>query len=262
MRKIFFCALTGLLLLFSFTETAAQRRRDAKDRSVTIVFSEKTSPATQRKSSGDENIVKIAPLGFIGGVFPLIYERRINDFLTIEVAGGLTHRNYIRGAFLSEEGPEIKEFPWGGDLNNSYDEAEGMYQFDYRKAQMGYMFRVMPKIYFEEEAPDGNYVGLQYNYLKYKFSIPKYEVSGSGGYGHTGAMVDEYENVSDYMVYFGRQIVNDRITLESASGIGLRQVSGKKYVASTSNGLVKDGLASYKQNTINFGVMFTLGYHF
>ena len=82
----------------------------------------------------------------------MTYERKINDFLTIEVAGGLTHRNYIRGAFLSEEGPEIKEFPWGGDLNNSYDEAEGMYQFDYRQAQMGYMFRIMPKIYFEEEA--------------------------------------------------------------------------------------------------------------
>lgn len=260
MRNIFFRALPAILLLVTLTESHAQKKRQARDSSVTIVFAENSKASKTRKKSGDENIIKIAPLGFIGGVFPLLYERKINDFLTVEVAGGLTHRNYIRGAFMKEGGVEIKEFPWGQN-GNGYDEAEQTGSYDYRKAQMGFMYRVMPKIYFEEEAPEGNYVGLQYNYMKYKFTIPRYE-NGSNGSGHTGSNVNEYENITDYMVYFGRQIVNDRITIESSSGIGLRKVKGVKYVASNNNGDVMDGLAPYSQSTINFGITFTVGYHF
>jgi len=260
MRNIFFRALPVVLLCVILTESHAQKRRQARDSSVTIVFAENSKASKIRKKSGDENIIKIAPLGFIGGVFPLSYERKINDFLTVEVAGGLTHRNYIRGAFMKEGGVEIKEFPWGQN-GNGYDEAEQTGSYDYRKAQMGFMYRVMPKIYFDEEAPEGNYVGLQYNYLKYKFTIPKFQ-NGANGYSHSGANMNEYENVTDYMVYFGRQIVNDRITFESASGIGLRNVKGVKYVATNNNGTIVDGLAAYSQSTFNFGVMFTVGYHF
>ena len=123
------------------------------------------------------------------------------------------------------------------------------------------MYRVMPKIYFEEEAPDGNYVALQYNFLKYRFTIPKYEGSILSN-GHTGSPVNEYENITDYMFFFGRQVVNDHITFESASGIGMRKVSGMKYVATNNNGVVKEGLAPYYQSTFNFGLSFTLDYHF
>ena len=258
MRNFFFRALMAVLFLFTISQSHAQKRKQAKDSSVTIVFAENSTASKKRKTSGDDNIIKIAPLGFIGGVFPLLYERKINDFFSVEVAGGLTHRNYIRGAFMKEGGVEIKEYPWG---ENGYDEAEETGSYDYRKAQMGYMFRVMPKIYFEDDAPDGNYIGLQYNYLKYKSTIPRF-TKGTDSYNHNGAEMSEYENITDYMVYFGRQIVNDRITIESSSGIGLRKVKGMKYVATTDNGGVVDGLAPYSQSTINFGITFTLGYHF
>lgn len=261
MKNIFFRIVIGLALFISVADLHAQRKRQAQDSSVTIVFSERTTTGAKRKTAGDGNIVKIAPLGFIGGVFPLSYERRINDFITVEAAGGLTHRNYVRGAFVKEEGVDVKQYPWGAAAAGE-DEAEPAYNYDYRTPKIGFTYRIMPKIYFEEEAPEGSYIGLQYNFLKYKFSIPKYQGTVLSGYSHSGAPVEEYENVTDYMVYFGRQIVNNRITVESASGIGLRQVNGTKYVATANGGSVKDGLAAYKQNTINLGIMFTLGYHF
>lgn len=261
MRKKSFFLFAVLLAGSLALPCLAQRKRDAKDSTVVIIFNESGSSASKkRKAAGEDNIVKIAPLGFISGSFPLLYERRINDFLTVEVGGGLTHRNYIRGAYRKESGVDFKDYPW--DLSSSrYDEADPIFNFDHRTPEIGYMFRVMPRIYFESDAPEGNYIGFLYDFSKYKFSIPAYR-NGSGTSGHTGAARSEYEDITDLMVYFGRQWLYDRISVESSFGIGLRNVNGQKYVASTSGGTLVDGMAGYKQSLINFGLGLTVGYHF
>ncbi|HZH64947.1 MAG TPA: hypothetical protein VEY10_08635 [Flavisolibacter sp.] len=56
--------------------------------------------------------------------------------------------------------------------------------------------------------------------------------------------------------------MNDRITFESVSGIGMRKVSGMKYVATNNNSVVKEGIVPYNPSTFNFGLSFTLDYHF
>jgi hypothetical protein len=258
MRKIILYALCVSLSLSALV-SSAQTRRQAKDSSVTIIFSESArTPSSKKKSaSGEDNIVKIAPLGFITGQFPLLYERRITDFLTVEIGGGITNRNYLRGAFVSagegDDASMFKEYPWSSS-GSDYDVAEPLYSFDARKPAMGYLFRISPRIYFESEAPDGSFLGLQFNHATYNFTIPKY-VSGA----HTGAPQKEHETVTDFMVHFGHQWINDRITLESSSAIGLRKVKGEKYVASDSG---IDGMATYEKSGINFGIGLTVGFHF
>jgi hypothetical protein len=251
-EKLFF----ALALLCAAVPASAQTRRQAKDSSVTITFRETSTTSKKKKASGNDNIIKIAPLGFITGVFPILYERRITDFLTVEVGGGLTNRNYVRGLFIragNEGGGEtpIKEYPWG---STNDDVAEPLYSFEARKPQMGYMFRVEPRVYFESEAPEDNYIGLQYNYAQYKFQIPAL-VNGE----HKGTMMNEHENITDFMVHLGRQWIFDRISVESSSAIGLRKVDGVKYV---NNGQGVEGMAKYSKSTINFGLGFTVGYHF
>lgn len=252
--------LLGLVLL-TFQPLFAQSRKQARDSSVTIIFNEQNkSGAKKKKGSSEMNIVKIAPLGFVSGQFPLLYERKISDVFTIEVGAGLTHRNYVRSVFADAlvKGTDandglIKQYPWD-ETSGQYDLAPEVYNFDVRQAKMGYMYRIEPRIYFGEEAPEENYLGLQYNFARYNFSIPGYK---NGNF--TGDEKKEYENLTDYMVHFGHQWLYDHISMEWSSAIGLRQIKGSKYVVSNTG---TEGFANYNKSIINFGIGFTVGYHF
>ena len=260
-----------LFYLFAFLTLAlnvsAQKRKDARDSSVTIIFNESKAASEKKRASGEDNIVKILPFGFATGVFPILYERRINDWFTIEAGGGLTNRNYIRGLFV-QAGDEqnntiIKKYPWSDNPSyaNNYDEAEEMYSFEFRKPAMGYMFRIQPKVYVESDAPDGGFFSFQFNKLRYNFTIPKY-VSKNGGYEHSGESVKEYEDINDFMVFWGTQYVYDRITLEYTTGVGVRKVNGQKYTATQAGSSVIDGLATYNKTNFNFALGVSLGFHF
>src|ERR1700758_932187 len=97
MKRIF-------LLLFIFTgcfiHTKAQSSKERHDSTVVIIFNNNSSQtASAHKKTKDDNIIKIAPLGFINGSFPILYERVITDFFTVQVGAGLTNKNYIRAVF-------------------------------------------------------------------------------------------------------------------------------------------------------------------
>ncbi|GAB4092767.1 DUF3575 domain-containing protein [Flaviaesturariibacter terrae] len=250
-----------LLAATSLQPVLAQSRRQARDSTVTIIFGEQKSGSTSSKKKGStqNNIVKIAPLGFISGQFPLLYERRISGMLTVQVGGGLTHRNYIRNTFINvlhdEDAPLIKQYPWSAN-SGDYDLAPEPYNFDVRKPKMGYMYRLEPRLYFGGDAPEESYLGFQYNYARYNFSIPGY-VAASNDF--SGAEKNEYETLTDFMVHFGHQWLYDRLSMEWSSAIGLRQIRGSKYVVSNHG---TEGFASYDKSLINFGLGFTVGYHF
>lgn len=260
MNKPFLSVSLCVCLLAFLSPVYAQTKKQTKDSSVVIVFSESKSASTKKhKGSGETNVVKIAPLGFISGTFPLLYERRMTDFLTVQVGGGLTNKNYIRaGMKEADEEVEYSDSPFD---ESYYDEAEALYHFKYRKPKTGFMYTVEPRIYFESEAPEGSYLGIAYNFAKYKFAIPAL-VASPEGYEHKGTPVKEYENITDLMVHFGWQNLYDRISLEYSTAIGLRKVSGSKYVAYNDGTTFVDGLAKYKENRLNFGIGLKVGYHF
>ncbi|RYZ20840.1 MAG: DUF3575 domain-containing protein [Chitinophagaceae bacterium] len=263
MRLKNFSQLLALCFALALQPAAAQTRRDARDSSVTIIFgdgSSKSSTSEKKKkaSSGQNNIIKIAPLGFISGQFPLLYERRLTDVFTVQVGGGLTHRNYIRSAFMSVLNSEgeaalIKEYPWSSS-SSDYDVAAPAYNFDHRQPEMGYMYRIEPRIYFGGDAPEESYLGFQYNHARYNFSIPGL-VNGE----YKGDKKNEFESLTDFMVHFGHQYLYDRISMEWSSAIGLRQIKGNKYVMSNKG---QEGFASYSKSIVNFGIGFSVGYHF
>ncbi|HUQ96583.1 MAG TPA: hypothetical protein VM010_02890, partial [Chitinophagaceae bacterium] len=134
--------------------------------------------------------------------------------------------------------------------------------FDHRTPKMGYLYSIEPRVYFESEAPEGSFLGFEYNYAKYKFQIPGLLKSTNGDYTHSGAPMDEYENITDLMVHFGGQQLFDRISLEYSTGVGLRKISGAKYAAYDDGSGLVEGLAAYKDNKINFGIGLKVGYHF
>jgi hypothetical protein len=261
MKKIFPLLLCPFLSV-CLNPALAQKKQQVKDSSVVIIFQETPAAAAKhKKSSSENNVIKLAPLGFISGAFPLLYERRITDFFTLQLGGGLTNKNYMRAAWVDAlDGLSDTKYPWDGD--NYYDEADGLYNFDHRTPKMGYLYTVEPRIYFESEAPEGAFLGFQYNFSKFNFQIPALKKTDNGDYTHTGAPVQEHENITDFMVHFGGQQLFDRITFEYSTAIGLRKISGTKYAAHTDGSTLTEGLTAYKDNRINFGIGLKVGYHF
>lgn len=255
--------LCSLLLLHFFA--TAQSKQPVKDSSNIIIFNQGSSTHKPAKHIGENNIIKIAPLGFLSGTFPLLYERRITDFFSVQVSGGGTGKDYSRAAFQQNENVINPQYPSG---STDYDNiSEGLFNFNFRKAAPGYMFSIQPRLYFASEALEGSFMGLSYDYYQYNFNIPAVVASSTSpdgsGYTQTGAIQKEHENVTDYMVHFGYQSVYDRLTFEYTTAIGMRNVSGVEYVATPDgSGGVSDGFATYTQHILNFNMGIKVGYHF
>jgi hypothetical protein len=245
-----------LIMSFAFHVTFSQTRKKV-DSSTVIIFNEGGTQTSKKKRSSESNIIKIAPLGFLSGTFPLLYERRFTDFFSIQVAGGLTARNYVRNAFQKETEIEYK-YPW----NDTYtDQSAPAHDMENRKAKMGFMGSIQPRIYFASEGLDGSFLGLSFDYYRYNFEIPG--LTGSGGsYTQNGSPKSEYENIKDFMVHFGYQTLYDNISLEYTTAIGLRNTMGSKYAAGYNGSQLIEGFATYKQSAINFNIGIKVGYHF
>jgi hypothetical protein len=264
-KKLMLSGMCSILLLGTVDSTFAQNRKLKNDSSTVIIFTQKSSStSTERKVTGEDNIIKITPLGLLTGVFPIAYERRITDFLGLQIAGGITHKNYIRGAFqksaFNDDGDKVK-FVYPDNVNRDNDMADPLFTYDNRQAKLGYTYSIQPRFYYESEALDGGYVSFSYDFYRYNFEIPGLTVK-SGSYEHLGAMQQEHENVTDFMVNFGSQAVYDRLTLEYSTGLGIRNVKGSKYVAEVSGSTLREGMATYKQTLLNFTIGFKIGYHF
>ena len=258
------CFSVLLILMYTQLFVAAQSSKNRKDSTVVIIFNENKTERSKSKKTGENTIIKISPLGFITGTFPVYLERRINDFFTVQVGAGVTGKNYLRG-IIQQENEEVNfKYPWG-DNRQITDDAERLYSFDYRKPTMGYMFSVQPRLYFDSEAPDGSFIAVSYDYYKYNFSIPGLVNNANNGAVHTGASKSENETLNDIMVHFGYQTIYDKLTLEYTSGIGLRTASGSKYVAYynyANNSIGNEGFATYNQTAFNFSITLKVGYHF
>jgi hypothetical protein len=261
---------TLLTLLFSLLLCPlvySQKKRDPNQRdSSIIIFSEtpRSAKTSKKLHSGENNVIKIAPLGFLKGSIPIFYERRVNDFFTIQAGAGVTTRNYIRGVWanaLDNEGSGNKYVYTWKDGGKDYSDEDEIYGFEYRTAKTGYSFSLQPRVYFESEAPDGSFLGLSFD--SYRYNFQSMALVGDGSSTRGTKTVDEYEKLNDIMVLFGYQNIYDRLSLEYTTGIGIRNIKGEKYaVAMNNNGQYVDGLANYKKTTVNFEFSIKVGYHF
>jgi hypothetical protein len=250
------------LTLLAFQPVTAQKKKSLKDSTTVIIFNTPETKAKKKKASGESNIIKISPLGLLSGTFPLTFERRITDFFSLQVSGGITSKNFSRTLFASKDNAKITySYPWSDE--STEDISEPLYEFKYRKATLGYMASVQPRVYFESDGLEGPFLGLSFDYYRYNFEIPAVVNESFDGYKQSGPIKKEYENIMDYMVHFGTQTLHDRISLEYSFAVGMRSVKGSKYVARYDVvGGVSDGYATYKQNLLNFNIGFKVGYHF
>ncbi len=257
MKKLFVLVFSILSLQFS-NSSLAQSKKNLRDSTTVIIFNQSSSEKKKHKKSGEDNIIKIAPLGFVSGTFPVLYERSLTEYLGLQVGIGLTNKNYFRTA-TTQDADNIK-YTYPAPYENTYDDvSEHIYKFNYRQVKMGYMLSVQPRLYFESDGLEGSFLGLSLDYYRYNFQIPGIVADGINSYKQTGSMKDENENIQDFMVHFGNQALNDKISIEWTTALGIRNVSGNKYFA-TQSGF--EGISTYKQTVFNFNIGFKVGYHF
>ena len=259
--KSIFC----LLFTFSTALSFAQ-----KDTTVVVNLPHHQYDKKHKKSIGEDNTIKIAPLGFVSGTFPIYAERIITDFFSVQAGLGITSRNYIRNAFQTVSDNFIAPaYPWS--QNSLTDQVDGALDLGNRKSSLGFLFSVQPRIYFESDAPDGSYMSVSYDFYRYNFTIPglvntNTDPLGSPTYQYVGKNKKEHENISDLMVWFGYQDVYDRISIDYSTGLGIRNVKGSKYYFaedySTGGLTTLEGYAPYKQTLFNFNIGIKVGYHF
>lgn len=237
-----------------------------QDTTVTVNLPHKQYDKKHKKPTGEENTIKIAPLGFVSGTFPVYYERVISDFFTVQGGVGITSRNYVRNTFQSID-PITPIYPWSNNYSLS-DLADNTLEMGNRKPNLGFLLSVQPRIYFNSEAPDESFMSISYDFYRYNFSIPGIVYNSNlNEYKHTGSNKKEHENISDLMVGFGYQDVYDRLSIEYSTSIGIRNVKGSKYVYATGtdnsgNPITFDDFAPYKQTLFNYNIGIRVGYHF
>ena len=95
--------------------------------------------------SESKNILKINVLSVITGDLPLYYERVISRSFTIEVGAGLLFPYFIPNSIQNEFDSEPLESP-----------------------DIGYSIWIHPKIYLRQEAPELDYIGVQYRKRTYR----------------------------------------------------------------------------------------------
>ena len=257
MKKLFLLILSILTLQLS-NITYAQSKKNLRDSTTVIIFNQSSSGSKKHKKSGEDNIIKIAPLGFVSGTFPILFERSITEYFSVQVGAGLTHKNYFRTA-TTQDADNIK-YNYPTPYENSYDDvSEHIYKFNYRQVKMGYMLSLQPRLYFESDGLEGSFLGLSLDYYRYNFQIPGVVGDGLNSFKQTGSLKDENENIQDFMVHFGNQALNDKISIEWTTALGIRNVTGNKYFATQS---AFEGVSKYKQTVFNFNLGFKVGYHF
>ena len=264
-----------ILLALTFSlNLNAQKKNKYSDSSTVIIFSQSSKPTgineRKLKKAGEENIIKIAPLGFISGTFPVYYERAITEYFSVQGGLGLTNRNYYREA--SYKSSDVIDFNTSTSASYTYDLADNLYHFDHRTANMGFMFALQPRFYFESEGLDGSFFGVGYQNSRYNFEhqgiVGATGVSnGSAVYG--GSNKSEHETLSDLFAVFGWQTLHDRISFESTVELGIRKISGIKYVSyATSDGAGgyyvtdQNQFQDYAQTKFYFNIGIKVGVHF
>ena len=238
----------------------------------TVVFATKSSTPKEKNRSkglpGFENVIKIAPLSFIIGKIPVYYERKINDFLSVQAGVGITSKHYINDALYADgniSGKSIyKSFKWNDGLtNNSYSDNSA-YGGDDRSYKMGYTVSLEPRLYFDtDDGLDGAFIGLGYTKSRYNY-ISKEVKSNVNNVEYTGGSVKEFDNLSTMMVSFGSQHMYEHLSLEYTAGVGLRSSKGERYIYTNSNttGKFVTGTGIIDRTALAFDITLRVGYHF
>jgi len=168
-------AAAAMLLLSA--EAGAQKMITFESRS-----SSSSSRGRYKSARGEDgkNSLTVGVGSMLNGYIPVYYERTLFSVLTIQVGAGITFRSFPNdlGAAIYSDGENSSNF--NGAYNNDIIDKYSSYK--YRKSSMGQYFSIAPKVYFNESALNGAYIGPMLEYKRFKYKAQLADVSKEAGY--------------------------------------------------------------------------------
>ncbi len=260
-------SILAVVMILMFINVNAQKKRHYRDSTTVLVFSQSSTPLSKNpnksnKSYSGTNIVKIAPLGILSGVFPVYFERGLGNYFSLQAGLGITGRNYFRELLKDYKHVDFT-------TNHNSDLADALYTFDHRIAKPGFMYSIQPRYYEDGEGIDGYFGGIGFNSATFNFEHQ--EVTNIINYAATyngGTAQSESEHIKDIFFVSGYQTLDHKISFEATAEMGIRLVSGTKYVAysaydnTVSNYVLSTGFKDYSQTLFYYNIGIKIGYHF
>ena len=239
----------------------------------TVYFSKDSTrkSTTKKKGSSENNIIKLAPLAFIGGIVPVYFERSINETFSIQIGAGITLKNYIGDAIRGandNQNSNVTTTKWSDGTSDTYTNENDITKN--KKSKIGYFVAIEPRVYFASEGLDGGFMGLSFSRAKYNSTSQKIDTRSIISSGNGGRLTNETfngsENITDVLVNFGTQTLYDRISLEYSAGIGLRKIKGTEYAYARNpnfgSTLYVDGVSTLDKTKLGYNLSLKVGYHF
>ena len=159
----------------------------------------------KKNNSNPKNVIKINPLEILNGTFPIFYERVVAPKVSVEVGLGVTAVSAFYSALQQE-------------LSNNQD-YDGL-----AKGKTGLMFKIGARYYAgrRDEAPEGPYLGVEYQVKKYVYDAFPY----TGGYRASSGPTQEASSTDTDLlrILFGYQSDNsNNFSWDPYIGIGWRK---------------------------------------
>ena len=147
-----------------------------------------------------KNVIKINPLLYFRGELPVYFEHAISQRVSMEVAVGITLRNYLN---LTFNGDEADDFGGGTKIIPQPS------------------FHLGARYYFKDELePEGSYLQVEFAYLDYKKDISVKDSTGQ----FTGQTLRDERVYNDVRLYYGYQLLSgsNNWLLDFYGGVGMR----------------------------------------
>ena len=204
-----------ILIIFCFSETSLSQTiqnsepEEKLQQPKVVVFNPEGNSDSNVNSKEPEfrHMIKISPIMFINGDFPIFYEYRLGRNLSIEAAIGITHKDYIHELFEATKG----DFSYDNEelytTGNSFRSSLKYWPSKYGAMEEGYYFSI-------------EYLNRNYN------STLTFEDYDNNTSEYIFYESPKKRNISEWRLLFGYvYYLDDKVFFEYFGGIGMGTVT-------------------------------------
>lgn len=213
--------LSAFNVVFSQVVKTTPAPSSSSNQPKVIVFKPDSTTDSKGYTPEFRHMIKISPLMFFNGDFPLFYEMRVGNNTSIEVAAGMTSKDHIH---------EIYDEMNDNNANLFYEYGETTeYQFG---RSLRAAFKYWPSKYGALD--EGYYFSPEFLYRNYKSTISA-EVYDADLEMYQTLAYNRERTVKEFRMLVGWvYYLDDNVFFEYFVGVGLASINNKYFVDNSS----------------------------
>ena len=253
------------VLLFTLSITVSAQKTTSDVEVITFGSRDKT---TKTALQSRDWVVKTNPMSFITGNQMIFVERRLSDYFTIEGGVGVTFKSVINldDEFLEdalEIYPEAQLDNWG---TGEYNYSESSIPNFKITPTLGRKLSISPRLYFEEESPEGWFMAIAFTHIRRNYNVPKVTETKYISNTYPTISTDNFQQnrtLNNLSLRLGGQFLFDKISLEFIMGAGVGyRTDSRLDVGIDKNRIWRNKTQEYKMTLPIFELGMRVGYGF